>query len=165
ISMSINKNKAASDNWYNVQKTFASLFEAAKGYHNKVQLYAYYEQAGRCFISTLLKGNRLYTLSPRGKTPSGQAIIGVAMNMLRDAKRNNLLIHITDGESNCGIDVSEAIRYCKKKLINLVTIGCGYNESIREYLKDTYKDIYFMKDFSQLPDAIEYLLKKKVVGS
>ncbi|RLB12901.1 MAG: hypothetical protein DRG39_00635 [Deltaproteobacteria bacterium] len=160
ISMSINKNKADADNWYNVQKAFSSLYEAAKGYRNIIQLYAYYEQAGRCFVSNLLKNNRLYTLSPRGKTPSGQAIMAIALNMNKGHRKKDLLIHITDGESNCGIDVSEAIRYCERKGIRMITIGCGYNEQIRDYLSKTYKNIYFMKDFQELPEALENLLRK-----
>jgi len=165
VSMSINKSKGDLDNWYNVQRTFASLFEAAKGYQNKVQLYAYYEQGGRCFISNLLKDNKLYTLSPRGRTPSGQAIMGIAMHMIKDKNRKRkLLVHITDGESNCGIDVADAIRYCERKGIQLITIGCGYKEDIKDYLKNTYKDIYFMKDFSELPNAIEHLFRKRIAN-
>ena len=163
ISMAINKNKTNTDNWYIVQKTFSSLYEAAKGYENTVQIFAYYEQAGRCFVSRLLKNNRLYTLSPRGKTPSGQAVMAIALNMNAGYRKKDLLIHITDGESNCGIDVADAIRYCKKKGINMVTIGCGYNEQIRDYLSNTYKNISFMKDFQELPEALERLLRKTLI--
>jgi len=114
-------------------------------------------------LSNLLKNNRLYTLSPRGKTPSGQAIMAVALNMNKGYRKRDLLVHITDGESNCGIDVSEAIRYCEKKGVKIITIGCGYNEQIRDYLRKTYKNIYFMKDFQELPEALENLFRKTII--
>jgi len=163
ISMSINKQKKETDNWYNVQKVFSSIYEAAKGYKNRLNLFAYYEQSGRCFVSNLLRDGRLYTLSPRGKTPSGQAIMAVALTLITSIRKKNLIIHITDGESNCGIDVSEAIKFCEKKRINLITIGYGYNDHIKDYLKSTYKNIYFMNSFDELPIALENLLKSHLL--
>jgi hypothetical protein len=162
-SMAIDKREVSNDNWYNVQKTFCSLYEAAKGYKNKINLFAYYEQAGRCYVSSLLQGNRLYTTFPRGRTPSGQAIMAVALNMNYDRGKKDLLIHITDGESNCGIDVAEAVEYCEKRKINLVTIGCGYNEKIKDYFLTNYKNIYLMDNFEELPVALEVLLKRTLL--
>lgn len=163
-SMVIDKREVLNDNWYNVQKTFCSLYEAAKGYKNTINLFAYYEQAGRCFVSRLLRNNRLYTTFPKGKTPSGQAIMAVALNLNRSQRIKNLLIHITDGETNCGIDVAEAVEYCEKKRINLMTIGCGYDEKIKDYFLTNYKNVYLMNNFEELPVALEVLLKRTLLA-
>lgn len=164
-SMAIDKREVKNNNWYNAQKTFCSLYEAAKGYKNIINLFAYHEQGGRCYVSNLLRNNRLFTTVPKGKTPSGQAIMAAALNMSRDQRKKNLLIHITDGESNCGVDVSEALKCCEKRKINLITIGCGYSEKIRDYFITKYKNVYLMNNLEELPVALEVLLKRTLLSN
>lgn len=162
-SMVIDKHEKVIDNWYNVEKTFCPLQEAAKGYENPVNLFAYYEQAGRCFVANLLQNNRLYTIFPKGKTPSGQAIMAVALSLKKGPRTKNLLLHITDGEANCGIDVVEAVQYCEKQGIDLMTIGCGYDEELKDYFVMNYNNVYLMDNFEELPNALETLLKRTLL--
>jgi hypothetical protein len=59
-------------------------------------------------ISRLIRDRQLLSVPPSGQTASGQALIAVAHFMPKGRKRN-LLIHVTDGESNLGCDVGYGI--------------------------------------------------------
>jgi hypothetical protein len=108
-------------------------------------------------ISKLLKGNNLLSIPPSGQTASGQAIIAAA-NMMPGKIKRNILIHITDGESNFGCDVSYGIEFCRQKKIHLITLGCGYKN--KKAMEDQYnKAIQFVDYFEQLPQAMEKLFK------
>ena len=161
-SMGINKLKDSQAKWYIIQKTYTSLYEAAKNYGNKLNVLAYHEEVGRCYILRLLSNNKLHSPFPTGRTPTGQAIIAAGLNMPKDRRR--LIVHITDGEANCGLRVDEAIKYCEKEKIELVTIGYGYNDEIRDYFTKLYQDkLYLMNNFEELPEGLELLLKEKIL--
>ncbi|MCP4753497.1 MAG: VWA domain-containing protein [Proteobacteria bacterium] len=143
--------------WKMVENTVANLLKALMGYRNRLQAYAYFESDGICMVSQLVKDNQLFSVPPNGLTASGQAIIAAAYLMSKRRKQN-ILIHVTDGESNFGCDVQHGIEYCRKQKIHLVTLGCGNKN--REAMAEQYgKTIQFLDHFGQLPQAIESLLK------
>ncbi len=143
--------------WRMVENTVANLHKALMGYRNRLQAYAYFEADGICMISQLIKGKQLLSVPPNGQTASGQAIIAAAYLMPKERKRN-ILVHVTDGESNFGCDVQYGIDYCREQNIHLVTLGCGYKD--REAMSRQYgKTLQFLDHFGQLPQAMERLLK------
>lgn len=153
----------AGPKWQLVVNTVSSLFKALEGQKNKLQVYGYLEHDGVCIISELLRRGKLYSLPPHGRTPSGQAIIAAALLMPKERKQR-LIIHITDGESNCGCDVEYGLKYCKKEKIDLVTLGCGYKD--KDVLVKQYgKHLQFLDYFEQLPKALEVLLRRKLLAS
>ncbi|HBQ29137.1 hypothetical protein HX99_06005 [Peptococcaceae bacterium SCADC1_2_3] len=153
----------AGPKWQLVENTISSLFKALEGQKNKLQAYGYLEHDGVCIVSELLRRGKLYSLPPHGRTPSGQAIIAAALLMPKE-KKQRLIIHITDGESNCGCDVEYGLKYCKKERIDLVTLGCGYKD--KDVLVKQYgKHLQFLDYFEQLPKALEALLRRKLLAS
>jgi len=143
--------------WKMVENTVANIHKALKGYHNRLSAWAYFEVNGIGMISKLLKGNNLLSIPPSGQTASGQAIIAAA-NMMPGKIKRNILIHITDGESNFGCDVSYGIEFCRQKKIHLITLGCGYKN--KKAMEDQYNNaIQFVDYFEQLPQAMEKLFK------
>ena len=143
--------------WRMVENTVANIHKALTGFHNRLQALAYFEKDGILMISPLIKNNRVQSVPPSGLTASGQAIIAAAYLMPKKKKRN-ILIHVTDGESNLGCDVQQAIDYCRKEHIDLVTLGCGYKD--REVMRLQYgKSIQFLDHFGQLAGVMERLLK------
>jgi hypothetical protein len=108
-------------------------------------------------ISRLLKNDLLLSVPPSGQTASGQAIIAAAMMMPKNPKRR-ILIHITDGQSNFGCDVSCGIELCREENIHLATLGCGYKD--RKAMEAQYgRMIQFIDHFDQLPRAVENLVR------
>ena len=143
--------------WRMVESTVANLHRALLGSRNHLEALAYYEMDGVCMISRLVKGRQLLSVPPHGLTASGQAIIAAAYFMPK-GRRRNLLIHVTDGESNFGCDVRHGIEYCRRERIHLVTLACGYQH--REALLLQYgKTLQFLDNFGQLSRAVERLLK------
>ncbi len=143
--------------WRMVENTVANIHKALTGFQNHLQAFAYFEKDGILMISHLIKNNHIQSVPPSGLTASGQAIIAAAYLMPKIRKRN-ILIHVTDGESNLGCDVRHAIDYCRKEHIDLITLGCGYKD--REAMIRQYgKSIQFLDHFGQLTQAMERLLK------
>ena len=143
--------------WHMVENAVANLHKALQGYRNRLQAYAYFESDGICMFSSLIKGRHLLSIPPNGQTASGQALIAAAYFMPKGRKRN-VLIHVTDGESNFGVDVQAGIDYCRKQNIYLVTLGCGSKD--RAAMEQQYgRTIQFLNHFGQLPQAIERLLR------
>lgn len=148
---------ARGQNWRLVESTVATLHKAFRGSSNRLQAWAYFESHGICMITSLLKDNELMSISPSGQTPSGQALIAAAYMLPKDRKRK-LILHITDGASNCGCDVRYGINYCQEQRVQLVTLGCGLED--RQALNEQYgRSVQFLDHFGQLPSAIEKLLK------
>ncbi|MBE0415316.1 MAG: VWA domain-containing protein [Dehalococcoidia bacterium] len=143
--------------WKLVENTVATLHKALKGLEGRVQVWAYFESGHICMMSPLIKGKQLFTVPPGGQTASGQALIAAAFFMPKESGRR-FLVHITDGASNYGCDVQYGIDYCKAQNIHLVTLGCGCPN--RKAMLEQYgRSIQFVDHFSQLPDALEKLLK------
>ncbi|MBN2298438.1 MAG: VWA domain-containing protein [Deltaproteobacteria bacterium] len=143
--------------WRIVENTIATIHKSLIICGVYFKAWAYFEIDGICMISSLVKGSRLFSVPPCGQTASGQAIMAASFFMPQNLKKR-LLIHITDGESNYGLDVQYGIQYCLKNSIVLVTLGCGCPD--QEKMAGQYgRTIQFIRDFNQLPDALEYLLK------
>lgn len=143
--------------WRLVESTVATLHQALRGSGNHLEACAYFELDGICMLSRLLKGGQLLSVPPCGQTASGQAIIAAAYFMPR-GRRRNLLIHVTDGESNFGCEVNCGIEYCRQQRIHLITLGCGARD--RQAMVLQYgKTLQFLHHFDQLPQAIERLLR------
>ncbi|MFP4477643.1 MAG: vWA domain-containing protein [Desulfatibacillaceae bacterium] len=143
--------------WRMVENTVGNIHRALQGDGNMLQAYAYFEMDGVCMFSRLIEGRKLMSVPPSGQTASGQAIIAAAHFMPRDRTRK-LLIHVTDGESNFGVDVEHGMRYCRSLGVNLVTLGCGCRE--KEAMEAQYgRCVQFLGNYGQLPQAVERLLK------
>lgn len=143
--------------WKMVESIIANLHKALSGDKNRLNAWAYFESGGISMISRLIKENTLMSVPPSGQTASGQAIIAAAMMMPKN-RRQKILIHVTDGESNFGCDVSYGIELCRKEKIDLITLGCGYKD--RQAMQEQYgRAIQFIDHFEQLPRALENLVK------
>lgn len=143
--------------WKLVETTVATLHYALRGSTNRLQAWAYYESHGICVLTSLIKGKELMSVSPIGRTPSGQAIIAATYLLPKDRKRK-LIIHVTDGASNAGCAVQYGIDYCQKQHVQLITLGCGQED--RQAMLEQYgRSVQFIDHLAQLPSALEKLLK------
>ncbi len=143
--------------WRMVENTVANIHKALTGFQNHLRAFAYFEKDGILMISHLIKNDHIQSVAPSGLTASGQAIIAAAY-LMPGIRKRNILIHVTDGESNLGCDVRHGIDYCRKAHIDLITLGCGYKD--REAMSRQYgKSIQFLDHFGQLPQSMERLLK------
>jgi hypothetical protein len=163
-SASMAGKKATDRPWQAAEKTFVSLTEAAKGFSNHLEVFGYQEQTRQCNLLRLYQEGELYTIEPSGRTPTGQAIMAAAMLMKKDDRRK-MIIHITDGAANCGINVLEAIEYCQKNKIELITIGCGCNLQTKQFLLERYPrgTVYLMDDIRNLSAGLENLFRDKLL--
>jgi hypothetical protein len=143
--------------WRLVENTVANIHKAFIGFNNQLKAYAYFEVDNTCMISKLINGNTLLSVPPNGHTASGQAIIAAAYLMSKDNGRK-IIIHVTDGESNCGCNVQYGIDYCKAQNVDLITLACGYKD--RDVMSKQYgKSIQFLDHFGQLSNTLENLLR------
>jgi uncharacterized protein YegL len=150
--------------WKISQRVFYSLYEALKDFNKNTRVFAYSEANNTCLLTELSQKGNLYSVVPRGKTASGEAIIATAL-MLQKKKRlkKPLIVHITDGASNWGCGVSYAIEYCKIKKIGLMTLGIGANNSTRTLLMDEYgRQVQFVNDLKMLPHQFSKLISAAV---
>lgn len=145
--------------WRVVENTMSALRKSLEGYQNKLKIYGYFEWDGICLVSDLLRDNKLYSIAPTGRTPSGQAIITAALLMPRETKQRKFILHITDGESNTGVDVQYALDYCDKENIDIITLGCSYKDK-DNLIKQYGKKLQFLNTIDELPKAIERLFQR-----
>jgi Mg-chelatase subunit ChlD len=150
--------------WNMAEKALVSIAEAFKGTRNLLSIYAYNENRNVCRLTRLDNRGQLFTVMPGGRTPSGQAILSAAMILDRRYK-NSMMIHITDGASNCGLRLADAISFCRKKRIQIYTIGCGCNPQTREFLTGCFSpaNVFFMHDIKYLSEGVEKLLSQKML--
>ena len=145
--------------WRVVENTMSALYKSLQGYQNSLRIFGYFDWDGVCIISELLRKGVLYSISPTGRTPSGQALIAAALLMPRQAKGRKFILHITDGESNAGVDVRYALDYCKQENIDMVTLGCGYKD--KDVLIEQYGNhLQFLDMIDELPKAVERLFQR-----
>lgn len=163
-SASMSGRSAKEKNWVTAERTFASLAEAAKGYRNLLDIYAYNEDKNTCHLTDLYHGGALYSVSPRGRTPSGQAILALAASMKRQYKKC-MIIHITDGAANCGVRLKDAVDYCRKNDVEVYTIGCGCNQQTRDFLQACFpaNALFFMQSIHHLHLGLERLFNKRIL--
>jgi hypothetical protein len=145
--------------WDQAQTLFQTLFAAIKEFNPSARLVGYNEVKSTCRISELFRSGRFYTVFPNGKTASGEAILATVLTIKHSVKQP-FIVHITDGASNWGCGVNEAISYCKQKRINLLTIGIGCNRSNKKALKEEYgKQVEFADNLQNLPQLFKNLLR------
>ena len=145
--------------WSHAELIYQTLFTAIRRFNRRARLFAYNEVRGACRITELYRGDTMLTILPRGKTASGEAIIATALST-RNANRRRLLIHITDGASNWGCGVDDAIAYCKRQGISLLTLGIGCGPSAKQSLRDEYHSlVQFVDKLDDLPRLVAALLR------
>ncbi len=145
--------------WRLVENAVATIHRALGNFGNHLNAWAYFEVNGICMISRLIINKRLVSVPPSGQTASGQAIIAAA-GMMAGNRSRRLLIHVTDGESNFGCDVSYGIAFCRQENIHLFTLGCGCRNS--SLMESQYGNtVQLIEYFEQLPRAIELLFKQE----
>jgi Mg-chelatase subunit ChlD len=162
ITILVDASSSMAPSWELIESIFATLVKAWQSHKNTLNLYAYAEKKGTSVITNLLHNNKLFTIVPSGNTPSGQAIISTAMLIPKGNRR--MLLHITDGKINVGVDIDFAIKFCEKERIDLLTIGTGMLDIIE--LHKRYGDDRFqiINTLNELPDVLTYLFRKKLLG-
>ncbi len=160
ITLLIDASGSMITNWSLVEKTFLAIYQAIILYNHKLEIIAYNEINEICTLTRLFHHNKIFSISPQGNTPSGEACLGAAK--LTGGGKRNLLLHLSDGLCNVGIGYNSAIDYCEKKNIDLVTIGKG--EKIRR-LKEKYGEnrIVILENYEELPGIIKNILKRKLL--
>ncbi|MBI5568729.1 MAG: VWA domain-containing protein [Desulfomonile tiedjei] len=163
-SASMVRKKRGEVPWTVAEKTLTSLVEAGKASRNKLEVYAYNEQDRRCQVVSLADGEKVFTLCPAGQTPSGQALLTVAL-LGRGRPNKTLILHITDGGCNCGLDVAYATRYCRENDIDLITIGCGYTAQTSDLLREQYRgSLCLMDSIYLLPENLERVIRQRLLA-
>ena len=109
-------------------------------------------------LSELYKKGNFFTIRPHGKTASGDVI----KTLLREVKprhKKPIFIHITDGASNWGCPIQEAIDQCKKERILLLTLGVNCSDENKVLLKAEYgRLVRFADHVNMLPQLMKNLL-------
>lgn len=137
--------------WDKAEMIYQTLFAAIQCYASNARIYAYNEVKNACRITELFRGGHMLMVLPHGKTASGEAIIATALSTKTPGKKT-LLIHITDGASNWGCGVTDAITYCRKNGVSLLTLGISCGFAAKQSLKDEYgKLVQFVDKTEQLP--------------
>jgi hypothetical protein len=145
--------------WEKTETIFQTLFSVILDYNKNARLFAYNEVRETCFLTELYFGGKFYTVLPNGQTASGEVIIATALNLKIGVKKP-FIIHVTDGASNWGCGVDEAIRFCKKKRIKLLTLGIGCDLSNKQSLREEYgRLVQFVDNMDDLPNLFKSLLK------
>ncbi len=150
--------------WPTAEKVFASLAAAAENSRNRLDIFSYNEEQKKCVLTRLNHSDELFTVIPEGRTPSGQAITAAAMTLRKECART-MIIHITDGASNCGMRLGDAVKFCKARGIEAVTIGCGCNRQTKDFLAQYFEpeNLFFMNSIQHLSLGMERLLKRKML--
>ena len=144
--------------WDWTETMYQTIFDVIRSFNKHARVFAYNEVKGSCRITELYMGGKFYAVLPHGKTASGEAIIATALSLKRRAKRP-FILHITDGASNWGCGVKDAITFCKKKRIELLTLGLGCDPSNKNALKKEYGNlVQFVDDMKDLPECFRKLL-------
>jgi hypothetical protein len=145
--------------WDRTETILQTLFSAVRTYNPGARMFAYNEVKDKCHLTEIFLFGDFFTVLPNGKTASGEAIIATALN-LKVRNKRPFLIHITDGASNWGCGVSDAIAFCKKKKINLLTLGIGCSPAGRQSLKKEYGSlVQFIDKIDELPNLFGSLIR------
>ncbi len=145
--------------WKTMQKIFSALFNVVRSFNKNARVFAYNESRSICYLTELTsKKEGIYTVLPQGKTASGEAIIATAL-MLKRRMRTPFIIHLTDGASNWGSQVKFATDFCKKKKINLMTLGFECEKDNKIALRKEYgEQVEFVDTLQELPRKLVKLL-------
>ncbi len=146
--------------WDAIENTVFTLFETIRNTHNNIRGFAYAGNGSACVLSEIMAtGNRLYSVIPQGKTASGEAIIATTMIVKERAVKKPLLIHITDGSSNWGCGINDAVMYCQKRKIGLFGLIYRCKAEEKEAIKQEYRgSVQFFESNQQLPLVLKNIL-------
>jgi hypothetical protein len=145
--------------WDQAQTVLQTLFSAIHQYNKNARMFAYNEVKDKCRLTEIYSSGMFFSVLPHGKTASGEAIIATALK-LKPRNKKAFIIHITDGASNWGCGVKDAIAFCKKKKINLLTLGIGCSPASKTSLKDEYgKLAQFIDHTDELPQLFACQLR------
>lgn len=146
--------------WEKAEEIYQTLFTAIHYYNPKARLFGYNEFKSVCRITELYLRDRFYSILPHGKTASGEALISMTQCFTRSNKKP-FIIHLTDGASNWGCGVENAISVCNRNKINLLTLGMGCDENSKEMLREEYGSLVkFVDNLDSLPQLLRDLLNK-----
>ena len=150
---------AAPLKWENLETAYQTLFAALRKFNKRARLLAYNEREDTCLLTEIFRDDKFYNVQPRGKTASGEAIIATVRS-LKTSYRKSYLIHITDGASNWGCGVNDAISLCRREGINLLTLGIGCNADNKRSLREEYGGaVAFIERNEALPHLMSNLLR------
>jgi hypothetical protein len=158
ITLLLDASDSMAENWSLVEGIYVALAEALKERRHKLEILAYEELNANCVITRLLNGEALFTTTPAGNTPSGQAIMVAALKLSKGKRR--LILHLTDGFSNVGLDVSRAMDFCQLEGIELFTLGFG--DELEVFRKKYKKNFKLVGSIEQLPFVLASLLREKL---
>jgi len=137
--------------WNQAQTISQTLFSAIQAFNKNARIFAYNEVKDKCRLTEIYSSKKFYTVLPHGRTASGEVLIAAALKLKRNNKKPRI-IHITDGASNWGCGVKEALRFLEKRQINLLTIGIACNPSSKQSLRNEYgKLVQFVDNLNELP--------------
>ena len=146
--------------WNQAQTIMQTLFSAIRQYNRNARMFAYNEVKDKCRLTEIYTSGTFFTVLPHGRTASGEAIIATALK-LKHRNKKPFIIHITDGASNWGCGVKDAIAFCGKKRINLLTIGIGCSPSAKTSLREEYGTLaQFVDQVDALPQLLRTLINK-----
>lgn len=149
---------AEPNKWAKAEVIYQTLFLALLAYNSNARIIAYNERKDTCRITEIYRQGKFFSVMPHGRTASGEAIIATALS-LKGGSRKPFIIHITDGASNWGCGVPDAIRYCRRKGINLLTLGLECDPMNKTALRDEYGAlIQFVDHVDHLPGLLKHLL-------
>ena len=131
---------AEPNKWAKVEVIYQTLFTAMLGYSPGARIFAYNERGDTCRITEIYRQGKFYSVMPHGRTASGEAIIATALS-LKNHKRKPYIIHVTDGASNWGCGVHDAIQFCRKKRISLLTVGLECDPMNMTALREEYGEL------------------------
>ena len=146
--------------WEFLEGIYSAIVEVLTQSNATVEVIAYREKDMICELTCVFRNNSLYTLFPSGATPTGEAVIAAGMMMPQKGRR--LMIHLTDGLWNTGVDTWYGLEFCRRQNIDVVTLGFG---SAEEALQIQYgKEFELVRSIDDLPKALETLLRHKLLG-
>ncbi len=143
--------------WTKVEVIYQTIFSQLVRFNPSARLFGYSERGSTCRLTELYRAGRFYSVQPHGKTASGEAIMATAL-MMR-GRRRPLILHLTDGASNWGCGVPEALRSCERQGVRVLTLGLDCDPISVTALTEEYGDlIKFVDDVAKLPETLRSLL-------
>jgi len=114
------------------------------------EVWCYYNE-GEVRLIRVDDGKLIHQFKPDGQTPSGLAIVGVAVGL----RKGGLVIHLTDGQHNFGQSPCTAHWILKKRGVDLVNLIWG--SDIKQYALDGMNMVQ-LRGLAEFPDALYRIL-------
>lgn len=149
---------AEPNKWAKAEVVYQTLFTALAAYNPRARIFAYNERKDTCRLTEICRQGKFFSVMPHGRTASGEAIIATALS-LKTGCRKPFIVHLTDGASNWGCGVPDALRYCRGRGIHLLTLGLECDPMNKTALSEEYgAAIEFMDHVGELPGLFKHLL-------